>query len=306
MRCSRNCGRFGLSLNFAHRNQLARKRDVLPAHSKTGGQTLARRIASAFPPKREYLQTNQFTYPHDYNAFSEYLDAYDFVEGHVTGQMLNGRQISDLLVTVREPVAQIMSNYRHIRREPDRRLSRAAREMTPAAFFDHFGDFFTDFQSRYLLSAFIPLCIEEQRDGLWGCAAYHLPRILKQIRWLVPTDQIDAFVPLWESETGRRAAENAYATNHAPHDGVDLAVLEAVIRARPALFALDNVLYQSLSVALPIGLVTFKNSSRRGNSRQRQPCVPHRRCRRLAATGMARFRSNTLWSCKLGWPQHPQ
>jgi hypothetical protein len=60
----------------------------------------------------------------------------------------------------------------------------------------------------------------------------------------VPTDRIDDFVPLWEGETGHRAAERAYATNHAPADGVDLPALEAAIRARPALFALDNVLYQ--------------------------------------------------------------
>lgn len=211
---------------------------------KTGGQTLARRLASAFAPGRAHLRVGQFTFPADCAAFADSLAAHDFVEAHVTGELLNGREIADLLVTVREPVAQIISNFRHIRREPDRRLSRAARELDPGTFFDHFGDFFTDFQTRYLLSAFIPLGLEEQRRGFWPTAAHHLPPILERIRWLVPTDAIDAFVPLWEAETGRRAAERAYATNHAPDDGVDLAALEAAIRARPALFALDGVLYQ--------------------------------------------------------------
>ena len=32
---------------------------------KTGGQTLARRLASAFPPGRAHLQEGQFTYPAD-------------------------------------------------------------------------------------------------------------------------------------------------------------------------------------------------------------------------------------------------
>lgn len=211
---------------------------------KTGGQTLARRLASAFPPGRSHLQEGQFTYPSDCKSFSECLAQHDFVEAHITGQLLEDRAVEDLLVTVREPVAQIMSNFRHIRREPDRRLSRAARELDPGTFFDHFGDFFTNFQTRYLLSAFLPLGIEEQRHGYWPTAARHLPAVLEKVRWLVPTDRIDTFVPLWETETGRRAAERSYATNHAPHDGVDLAALEAAIRARPALFALDSALYQ--------------------------------------------------------------
>lgn len=211
---------------------------------KTGGQTLARRLASAFPPGHAHLQPGHFAFPADCESLSQCLAAHDFVEAHVTGELLCQRRIADLLVTVREPVAQIMSNFRHIRREPERRLSRAARELDPGAFFDHFGDFFTDFQSRYLLAAFLPLAIEEQRSGFWACAARHLPPLLERIRWLVPTDRIDAFVPLWEAETGHRVADRTYATNHAPHDGVDLAALEAAIRARPALFAMDSVLYQ--------------------------------------------------------------
>ncbi|WP_324076015.1 MAG: hypothetical protein RSE14_04340 [Erythrobacter sp.] len=211
---------------------------------KTGGQTLARRIASAFPPGRAHLQAGQFTYPDDCERLAVCLSGHDFVEAHVTGELLAARPLRDLLVTVREPVAQIISNFRHIRREPERRLSRAARELDPGTFLDHFGDFFTDFQSRYLLSAFMPLGLAEERAGFWPLAAKHLPKVLEQVRWLVPTDRIDAFVPLWEAETGRQAAERSYATNHAPDDGVDLPALEAAIRARPALFALDNVLYQ--------------------------------------------------------------
>jgi hypothetical protein len=211
---------------------------------KTGGQTLARRLASAFPPGRSHLQEGQFTHPADCAALGQCLASQDFVEAHVTGQLLEHRKLTDLLVTVREPVAQIISNFRHIRREPDRRLSRAARELDPGTFLDHFGDFLADFQTRYLLSAFLPLGIAEQQRGFLPTVARHLPAVLERVRWLVPTDRIDAFVPLWETETARRVAEPAYATNRAPADDVDLAALEAAIRARPALFALDAVLYR--------------------------------------------------------------
>jgi hypothetical protein len=112
---------------------------------------------------------------------------HDFVEAHVTSELLGQRNLTEMLVTVREPVAQIMSNFRHIRREPERRLSRAARELDPGTFFDHFRDFFTDFQCRYLLAAFLPLAIEEQRRGFWACAMQHLPRVLDRIRgWCRP------------------------------------------------------------------------------------------------------------------------
>jgi hypothetical protein len=235
----------GPAHRFAAGVQQSREETMFYLHiPKTGGQTLARRLASAFPPGRSHLQEGQFTYPVDWDSFTDCLATHDFVEAHITGQLLENRPVEDLLVTVREPVAQIMSNFRHIRREPDRRLSRAARELDPGTFFDHFGDFFTNFQTRYLLSAFLPLGIEEQRNGYWPTAARHLPAVLEKVRWLVPTDKIDTFVPMWEAETGQRAAERSFATNHAPSDGVDLAALEAAIRARPALFALDSVLYQ--------------------------------------------------------------
>lgn len=74
---------------------------------KTGGQTLARRIASAFPPGRAHLQTGQFTFPEDCERFAVCLSGHDFVEAHVTGELFAGRPPSDLLVTVREPVARV-------------------------------------------------------------------------------------------------------------------------------------------------------------------------------------------------------
>ena len=211
---------------------------------KTGGQTLAARLASAFPPGRAHLQPDQYTYPQGIETLRRDLAAFDFVEGHVTGELLSEVSADDILVTFREPVAQIISNYRHIRRETGRPLARAAQELSPAAFFDHFGDFFIDFQSRYLLSSFIPIDLLSQREGWWSCLAQHLPETMRRIRWLVPTDRIDAFIPLWETETGRKVAEQTLEVNRAPPDGVDLAELEQVIRARPQLFALDNLVYQ--------------------------------------------------------------
>lgn len=211
---------------------------------KTGGQGLAARLASAFAPEQVLLKPDDFVYPRDLAEFARVRKHHEFIEAHVTGEMLGANPPTDLLVTVREPVAQIISNYRHIRREEHRTLCRAARELAPATFFDRFGDFLTDHQTRYLLSAFHPIAEASARDGWHQTALTLLTEQLAKVRWLVPTDAIDRFVPLWEVETGRKVAEQAFEGNHAPADGVDLAELEQVIRARPWLFALDGLLYQ--------------------------------------------------------------
>lgn len=211
---------------------------------KTGGQGLAQRLASAFAPGQAWLKRDDFVYPRDLALLREALGQYRFIEAHVTGKMLSEVLPEDLLVTVREPVSQIISNYRHIRREEHRPLCRAARELAPGEFFDRFGDFLVDHQMHYLLAAFHTTEELIVRDGWHETVLAHLPAVLDNIRWLVPTDQIDQFVPLWEAETGRKVAEQTFDGNHAPADGVDLAALEQAVRARPWLFALDTLLYQ--------------------------------------------------------------
>ena len=211
---------------------------------KTGGQTLASRLASAYPFGRAYCLHDGFTYPQDIAALRAVVLDHEFVETHVTGQLLMEVAVADVICTVRDPVGQIVSNYRHIRREPDRRLARAAQVLPPAEFFDRFGDFFTDRQACYLLSAFVPLAEEMERTGHCQALMDHLQPSLDRVRWLVPTEAIDEFVPLWEAETGRRVTNSALSVNHAPGDGVDVAALRAVVAARPHLFGFDNLLHQ--------------------------------------------------------------
>ena len=211
---------------------------------KTGGQTLASRLGSAYSFGRAYCLQDGFTYPQDIAALRDVVLAHEFVETHVTGQLLAEVAVTDVLCTVRDPIGQIVSNYRHIRREPERRLARAAHVLSPAEFFDRFGDFFTDRQARYLLSAFVPLAEEAERKGYCQAMMEHLEPSLDRVRWLVPTEAIDEFVPLWELETGRRVTNSALSINHAPGDGVDVAELRSVVAARPHLFGFDNLLHQ--------------------------------------------------------------
>lgn len=211
---------------------------------KTGGQTLASRLASAYPFGRVHHLRDGFTYPADVNALREALQTHEFVETHLTGQLLENVAVEDVLCTVRDPIGQIISNYRHIRREPERRLARAAQVLHPAEFFDRFGDFFTDRQTTYLLSAFVPLAEEIERLGYCQALMKHLQPSLDRVRWLVPTESIDEFIPLWEADTGRRVTNPTLSINHAPGDGVDVAELRAVVAARPHLFGFDNLLHQ--------------------------------------------------------------
>lgn len=211
---------------------------------KTGGQTLSSRLASAYPFDRAHYLQDGFTFPGDVAALREVLMTNDFVETHLTGQVLVDVAVDDVLCTVRDPVAQIVSNYRHIRREPERRLARAAQVLSPGEFFDRFGDFFTDRQTRYLLSAFVPLAEEIERHGYCEALMMHLQPCLDRVRWLVPTECIDEFVPLWEQDTGRRVTNPGLSINHAPGDDVNVAEVRAAVAARPHLFGFDNLLHQ--------------------------------------------------------------
>ena len=136
---------------------------------KTGGQTLATRLASAYLPTRVHILKQDFNFPHGAEQLRNLAESTEFVEGHVAGEVLSSQQGLRILTTVREPIEQIISSFRHIRREPENILHRPANELEFELFFKTFSDNFMNVQTTYLVrSFFAPSSLELMNDyHLW-------------------------------------------------------------------------------------------------------------------------------------------
>src|SRR5271166_2239116 len=213
---------------------------------KTGGQTLATRLASAFDPDRAHFLQDELHFPKGVDKLNALVGEKDFIESHVAGAMLKDQHELEVLCTVREPVAQALSNWRHIRREPTNRWHRAAHMLKPHVFFDLFGDDLMNPQTRYIVAAFVePLRTLIETIGYYRAIHNNFQNCIDRIRWLVPTESIDDFVSLWTLETKRNVPNRTTTINIAPEEkGVDLDEVRAAITARPHLYAYDQLLYQ--------------------------------------------------------------
>ncbi len=167
-----------------------------------------------------------------------------FIESHVAGHLLKNLPALDILVSVRDPIEQMISNYRHIHRDPANRWHRATKRMSARDFFDKFGHWFTNHQSRYILSAFVPLHAEIDEKGYYAAFAEHFFAAIARIRWLVPTGSIDEFLDLWSIETSRVIPNAAAVVNTATQDGMDVAALRELLVARPHLYPFDALLHE--------------------------------------------------------------
>ncbi len=84
--------------------------------TKTGGQTLAARLASAFRPERVHMLQPPLRWPDHADRLTQLLETRDFIESHVLGPLLAKCQGIDILTTVRDPIERLISAYKHIRR----------------------------------------------------------------------------------------------------------------------------------------------------------------------------------------------
>lgn len=213
---------------------------------KTGSETLSSRMASAFLPEETHVLSLELR-TWDEDRVKELQRGKRFVDAHVArggGALANIRDC-DFLCTVREPVEQLVSLYRHIRREPASALHRAARTLSAGALFDNFADFFANYQTAYLVLAFEPLEARMERDGPVRTLAAALPRVVDRLRWLVPTEKIDEFVSLWPIQSGIVIPNRHASRNRAPEDGGVGDDARAAIAARPHLTSLDASLWAS-------------------------------------------------------------
>jgi hypothetical protein len=204
---------------------------------KTGGQTLALRLASAFPPSRTHFMTDNMCYPEDAERLRTFRKTKDLVEAHVHGPLLQDSP-DDVLCTVRDPIEQIISGYRHIAREPSNPLHTPAKVLAFADFFNHFGDHLANLQTRNLVNAFY----EErppQSQNQHRFLLQHFTDAMDRLRWLVPSEQIDEFTMLWSIENKRPVPSAATSVNLAPSDDERLPSWRAHLAKRSDLYDLD-------------------------------------------------------------------
>ena len=243
---------------------------------KTGGLTLGRRFASAFLAGETHTLQNGLHFPGDVETFKQLVQTKQFVESHIEGTMLHGFNDLDLIVTVRDPVEQILSYWRNIRREPKEQFYRAANKLHHRAFFDNFGDWFADNQTRHFIGAFVYVDHEIQRVGHYAALPQRLLEFISRVRWLVPTESIDEFVQLWSLETKRWVPNGTQRVNvakDAPEvKGETLDDVREYLRNRTELYAVDSLFHHMARESFAIyrtnvmrsqGVERYANNSRR-------------------------------------------
>ncbi|WP_155638523.1 hypothetical protein [Burkholderia cepacia] len=209
---------------------------------KTGGQTLATRVASAFPLGRSSFMAGDLSFPSGVDQLRSLLRSSDFVEAHVNGPVLKDFNDLDIMVTVRDPISQIASQYLHIRREPASHLHRTVHLLSPRSFFDAYGDFFCNHQARYFVSSFVDKEFDfENATEMAG----RMLECMGRAKWYVPTEQIDEFCFLWQLESGRPMMHQNSRVNVADSVGKERAALLEIIAAKPELYSVDLLFWQA-------------------------------------------------------------
>jgi hypothetical protein len=209
---------------------------------KTGGQTLGARLASAFTLNESLNKNDWLVYPRDVNKLRQLQATKIFVESHMIGRMLSDMPAMDVIVTIRDPIDQMLSIWKMLRRSPDSQWYRAVNTLDPGRFFDVAEGYFRDFQSRYFVSGYVDLDRDIHRYGYYDAIYRQLLELTKKVRWLVPTTAIDEFVFLWSLETKRRTP-NKNTLNVAPPDAAAETARQALC-ARPHLYAFDALFHQ--------------------------------------------------------------
>jgi hypothetical protein len=207
---------------------------------KTGGQTLATRIAAAFPRDRSWILQGDIRSP---NQLRDLLREHDFIEGHASVGTLRGLDPAvDLMCTVRDPIAHVRSLFAHILREPRLRLHPPARALGFRGFAQHYGDHLFNMQAGSLVQVFESRDLGYYREGheLWTLD--RLAAAVRRVRWLVPTEQIDDFCLWWPIETGRPAVPGGSRVNVAAAAEQDDEVT-AFVRENPHRLSLDYALW---------------------------------------------------------------
>lgn len=229
-------------------NQMRRRRPLFHLHiPKTGGQTFGLRLATAFAPESVHYMQGDLSISSDAETLEALLKSKQFISAHVHGHALQGRNDLDIACLAREPVAQIISHFRHIRREPAHLLYTALNKMSFSRSLTLLPDRFFNIQARYLVGAFHPL---QERDLLRPLEHWLLPRLydsIDLIKWIAPTDRLDDLVDFISIELGLSSGGQRANINQAPDaNAAEHQSMQEWLRRRADLFSVDLLLYSEV------------------------------------------------------------
>jgi hypothetical protein len=208
---------------------------------KTAGQSLATRVASAFPPGRSKILVPVVA---TRDELRDLAARHEMVGAHTAMGVLADRPPGmELMAAVRNPVEQIVSHYRHIRRDPLNPLHAESVALPPRAFIERFAGYLFNFQARTLVTTFRVPTPQEQIAGEEAWLLRQLADVASGIRWLLPTERADEFCVLWSLEAGRPLGQPDATLNQVADDNVDAPALRAWLLQRPERFAVDSLLW---------------------------------------------------------------
>lgn len=210
---------------------------------KTGGQSLAQRMAALYPLGRSEVLTTDYG-ENDAEKLREAFDRFDFIESHANGGVLGRLSGAKILVTVRNPIDQIASHYRHLAQPSMPLWERAVKAMEPGAFLDTFADFLTNYQARCIVEAFYNFEGLSREIGPLETILRYLPSCLERIDWFVPSERIDEFLDLWALENDFPVRPRKFVpVNQSQKDSIDTKKLREAIASRSELYDFDTVIY---------------------------------------------------------------
>ncbi|SFJ54909.1 hypothetical protein SAMN05216304_109143 [Bosea sp. OK403] len=210
---------------------------------KTGGQSLAQRIAALYPLGRSETLTTDYG-DGDSEKLRSAFGRFDFIESHAKGGVLADFSDIGIMASIRNPIDQIISHYRHLFQPNMRLWQRAVRALEPGALFDTFSDFFANFQSRCIVEAFYDYESLSREIGPIEALMRYLPSCLERINWFVPSEKIDEFPELWALENKiPMFPRKLIRVNTSQNDGIDKNKIRHAIMSRPNMYDFDMIVY---------------------------------------------------------------
>jgi hypothetical protein len=216
-----------------------RSRPVFHLHiPKTGGQTFGARITGALPLEDVYFMEQEVAA--DETRLLELARSKRVVSAHVSGPVFSLERPFDVVTLIRDPVAQIVSNYLHILREAESPLHLLAKNLPFDRALSLVPETFFNVQSHWVVASFRALSAEDHIAPACRRTAPHLLECMDQLAWVGPTEAMDEFGRAFSADSGVPIIDTPMLNCGTSPATEELAArMRQWLHERPELYALD-------------------------------------------------------------------